>query len=141
MKRKKDVAISVIKKIGLLIVQMKCIFVKQNSNEPTVQNKLPSRDKRHESTVSVNDAIIGFLRQYGLEQKYMEARLKAEWQEVAGNFLASRTKNLFVRDKKLYLELTSSPLRQDAFMYQSELLYRIKEHFGGVDLVQAIVFI
>ncbi len=97
--------------------------------------------KRQNNITPIGEAIAGFLKQFGLEQKYNETRIICEWSEIAGHFLASRTKKIFIRYDKLYLELSSAPLRHDALMYQTELLGRIKAHLNGYEVVKEIVFI
>lgn len=49
------------------------------------------------------------------------------WEEVAGKSIAARTQQVFLKDKKLLVEFSSSAARSEAFMQRDEIVKRINE--------------
>ena len=61
----------------------------------------------------LQDILLAFLRQEGLETPLLEFRITQAWPEVMGEMVNRYTKQVFVRDGKLHVQLTSAPLRQN----------------------------
>ena len=64
----------------------------------------------------LQDILLAFLRQEGLETPLLEYRITQAWPEVMGEMVNRYTKQVFVRDGKLHVQLTSAPLRQNLMM-------------------------
>ncbi len=79
-------------------------------------------------------------KSYRLEAKYREKEIIASWEGLMGKPIANRTRRMFFRDRKLFIELTSAPLKQELSLSKSKILIMLAERFGQ-DTVEDIVFL
>ena len=54
-----------------------------------------------------------------------------DWGELVGKTIASRTESVFIRDKKLFVKLSSGPIKREVQMNKSKILNLIDERFGA----------
>ena len=80
---------------------------------------------------SLHDALLFFLREQGLETPLLEYRVVQAWAEVMGETINRYTKQVFVRDSKLQVQLTSAPLRQNLMMEHKCIAQKLNEHVGS----------
>ena len=80
---------------------------------------------------SLHDALLFFLREQGLETPLLEYRVVQAWAEVMGETINRYTKQVFVRDSKLQVKLTSAPLRQNLMMEHKRIAQKLNEHVGS----------
>ena len=62
---------------------------------------------------SLGAAIKEFLQTYHLEEKVNEQRLMRAWGELLGRLVSNHTKRLYIRNRILYAEIDSAPLRNE----------------------------
>jgi len=91
------------------------------------KNNIP---KRTSDTASVGDAFRAMLKQFHLEERYEENRLRATWEELMGKPIARRTTRLFVKNKVLFVKLNSAPLRHELNIAKPKMLEIICKNFG-----------
>jgi predicted nucleic acid-binding Zn ribbon protein len=78
----------------------------------------------------IGDAIRELLHTYKLETRFDEATLLALWPEIAGTSVARHTRKVYVRQKKLFIELTSPSLKNDFMLHKNRILEIFREKFG-----------
>jgi len=88
----------------------------------------------------LGDAIREMLHELRLDQKLNEVQLVNSWESIVGKMIANHTKELYVRKKKLVIELDLSALKHELILSKSKLLKRLNEAFGK-EVVTDIVFI
>ncbi len=49
------------------------------------------------------------------------------WEDVVGKSMAARTQQIFLKDKKLFVELSSSVARGELLMLRNDIVRRINE--------------
>ena len=86
---------------------------------------------RKEKSVTIGDALLAFLREEGLETPLMEYRITQAWPEVMGETISRYTRQVFVRDGKLKVQLTSAPLRQNLMMEHKRIAQKLNDHVGS----------
>ncbi|MDR0988723.1 MAG: DUF721 domain-containing protein [Prevotellaceae bacterium] len=79
------------------------------------------------------------LREEGLETPLNEQRLIGAWPEVLGPIVASYTRQLYIKNEVLYVQLTSSALRQELMMGRELLIRNLNRHVGA-QVIHQIVF-
>lgn len=89
--------------------------------------------------MSVKDAFNRLLESYALEDKFAESKLMAAWGEVVGKPAARRTQKLQVRNRILYVQISSAPLRQELRMQKELVLKRLLEA-AGKPVISDIIF-
>lgn len=78
----------------------------------------------------IDSLLHQFLRSTKLEQGYAEFRLKRSWNTLLGNAVARKTKSLHIRDRKLFVSLYSSVVRNELEMMKDTLVSRLNEAAG-----------
>jgi len=61
-------------------------------------------------------------------EKILEIRIKRAWGEVLGSMVLQYTRNLYVKDKVLYVSLSSSVLRSELLLCREKLIKSLNEY-------------
>ncbi|MBO4549773.1 MAG: DUF721 domain-containing protein [Bacteroidaceae bacterium] len=83
------------------------------------------------NTVTLQDALMAYLRAQGLETPLLEYRIVQAWPEVMGNTISRYTRQVFIRESKLHVQLTSAPLRQNLMMEHKRIAQKLNAHVGS----------
>ena len=84
-----------------------------------------------ESVPIMRDVLLAFLREEGLETPLLQYRIVQAWPEVMGETISRYTRQVFVRDGKLQVQLTSPSLRQNLLMEHKRIAQKLNEHVGS----------
>ena len=49
------------------------------------------------------------------------------WEEVTGKFIASKTKNMYIKNKVLYVNIESSVIRNELILLREGLINRLND--------------
>ena len=79
----------------------------------------------------MHDVLLAFLREEGLETPLLEYRITQSWQEVMGKMINRYTKQVFVKEGKLQVQITSAPLRQNLMMEHKRIAQKLNEYVGS----------
>jgi predicted nucleic acid-binding Zn ribbon protein len=101
--------------------------------------KKPSAARKQESN-QLSDIIERLIDTYKLRGKYNETYIIAHWEKLVGTAIANRTTQLYFTDKKLYIQVNSSPLRSELFLAKTKFIKMLNEDIGS-QAVEDIVFI
>jgi predicted nucleic acid-binding Zn ribbon protein len=93
---------------------------------------------RKSQTQNISEVISVLLQQNGLDEKLAEIRAIRSWEELLGKTVARYTRNLFIKDKTLYISLNSSIVRNEIMMIRDELIKRLNEK-AGKQVIEKIV--
>jgi len=81
-------------------------------------------------SVPVGRAVEQWLRGSGLLNQSVHAELERAWREVAGQGLAAETRLVGIRRERLWIEVTSAPLRAELEGFRkAELLQGLSQHY------------
>jgi predicted nucleic acid-binding Zn ribbon protein len=89
---------------------------------------------------TLKDAIEQMMQVYKIKRKFDETGIAALWPDLVGKSVANRTKELFIRDKKLFLRLESSVIKNELMLVRTQIVANINERSGS-DLVEDIIFL
>ena len=87
-------------------------------------------DKRTRNQTSLGDAIDKLMRAYGWDGKLKEIDVIAKWEEMMGRAVFLRTKNIYIKNKVLHLEIDSSVMREELLYGKSIIIQRVNETAG-----------
>lgn len=93
-----------------------------------------------DNTQSFSSAFNKFLKSENLEQKFNEKKLIQSWEKLMGKTIASRTSKIFIKDRQMFVYLTSAPLKQQMTTSKSRVLELIIGEFGE-GLIEDIRFL
>lgn len=94
---------------------------------------------RKKNTELLSDVIRQVLREQHLDRPLNEKRLIDAWPLVLGNNIVQYTSELNIRNRVLYVSLTSSVLRHDLFMSREEIKKSLNNQVG-VEVIVDIIF-
>jgi predicted nucleic acid-binding Zn ribbon protein len=92
-----------------------------------------------------NDRPIGevlkeMIETYRLEGKLNELKIVHSWQNVVGDMIAKHTKDVYIRNGKLFVRVDSPALKNELTYNTSTIIERLNEAVGG-KIISEIVFI
>ena len=93
---------------------------------------------RRTKTVSIAQIVENVLGEFKISRKLKEARIIAAWPEVLGP-LAKPDDELYINNKVLFVNLSSSVIRNELSMMRSKLVLRLNEK-AGEEVIKDIVF-
>lgn len=86
----------------------------------------------------LKELIDKMLRSYGLGPKLDEVELIKCWEELVGKMIAKHTRNIYLRNGTLTVELDSAPLKQELSFAKSKLMEKLNQKMGK-QIVQKLV--
>ncbi|MFD2584656.1 DUF721 domain-containing protein [Pedobacter vanadiisoli] len=95
---------------------------------------------RKPNDVTVKDAISKMLDVYRLRRKFDETSILSIWPEIMGTAIANRTKQIYIHDKKLFLRIESSVIKNELIMVRQGIIQKLNEHVGS-EVITEMVFL
>lgn len=95
---------------------------------------------RRKEAAPLESAFKELLKAYRLEDKFQEKLLISSWGEIVGKTIADRTGNIYIREKKLFVTITSGPVKKELQLSKSKVLALIEDKIGK-GVVDDLVFI
>jgi predicted nucleic acid-binding Zn ribbon protein len=89
---------------------------------------------------SLKEAIEQMLNVYKIKRKFEETSIVAIWPELVGKSVANRTKELYISNKKLFLRIESSVIKNELMMMRSQIIGKINDKAKEI-LVEEIIFL
>lgn len=94
---------------------------------------------RRSNTQSLSDVIKEYIKQNRIDSRLKEVDVVAGWERLLGKTIAKYTKNIYIRNGILYVEMVSPVVKNELFMMREEIRRRINED-AGTEVVTQIVF-
>lgn len=88
----------------------------------------------------IKDAIEQMLNVYKLKRKFDETSLVVAWPEMMGKAIANRTKDIFIRDRKMFIRIESSVIKNELVMMRSNIIDKMNERAGS-SVIDEIIFL
>jgi predicted nucleic acid-binding Zn ribbon protein len=89
---------------------------------------------------SMKEAIEQMLNVYKIKRKFDETSIIAAWPELMGKSVANRTKQIYIYEKKLFLRIESSVIKNEIQLMNAQIIEKINEKAGSV-VVESIIFL
>lgn len=83
--------------------------------------------ERRESE-QIGKLIQMFMRINGIETPYNEHRIIEAWPVVMGKIIAQYTKNIFIKNQVLHVQITSPAIKQNLMMERKSIVCRLNEY-------------
>lgn len=94
---------------------------------------------KRQNSSTLGEAIALWIDAMKLRRQVDEARLISAWNPMVGEYMASKTRNIYINDRKLYVYIDSSVVRNELVMAKGMLIRRLNSEGGG-DIIDDIVF-
>lgn len=95
---------------------------------------------RKPNDVTMKDAISKMLDVYRLRKKFDETSILAIWPEIMGTAIANRTTQIYIKDKKLFIRIESSVIKNELVMVRQGIIQKLNEHAGSM-VINEMVFL
>lgn len=93
-----------------------------------------------DNEVTLEEALNAFIHKNGLQEKLDETTLLKNWHEIAGPLISKHTKRIFLKDKKLFIEIDSPIIKNEAYYNRTAFAEMINRE-SGKELVNEIVLL
>jgi predicted nucleic acid-binding Zn ribbon protein len=94
---------------------------------------------RKSNTQPLSAVLREYVRTMNMERKLKEVDVVASWEQLLGKTIAHYTRNIYLSKKILYVELSSSVVKNELVMMREKIRERLNEQ-AGEEMVQKIVF-
>ncbi|GAB1462307.1 DciA family protein [Pedobacter sp. UBA4863] len=95
---------------------------------------------RKPNDITLKQAIDKLLNHYKLRGKFDETGILAMWPEIMGSAVANRTKQIYIHQKKLFVRIESSVVKNELLMVKSAIVDKLNEKSGS-QVITDIVFL
>ncbi len=100
----------------------------------------PGDSGRKSEATPLKEALQDLLKSYHIDGKFQETQLISSWETIMGKAIAKRTGKIYIKDKKMFVELTSAPLKQELNMSKSKVMEMFNNRFNK-NVIEEIVFL
>lgn len=88
---------------------------------------------------NMKEVFDELLKAYGLDQRMAEKRLLNSWPALCGPLITRHTKNLYVRDKVLHVQVDNSVLREELIFSRQKLKEKLNAEAGSEVITDIVV--
>ena len=94
---------------------------------------------RKSAPSTIGDSVNDMLKAFRLEEKFDETNLIGQWERVMGSPIAKRTTKIYISNKKLFVHLSSAPLKHELNMSRDRILVMLTKEFGKPIVNEVII--
>lgn len=89
---------------------------------------------------TLKEAIEQMLNVYKIKRRFDETGIVSAWPDLVGKSVANRTKEIYIHNKKLFLRIESSVIKNELLMMRNQIIAKINEEYKSI-LVEEIIFL
>lgn len=99
-----------------------------------------SPTSRQGDVIALKEGIEALVKAYRLQGKLNEVTVVSSWERVMGKAVALKTKEVYVNQGRLFVRLTSAPLKHELVMAKTRVAELINAEVGEV-VIKEVVFL
>ncbi len=96
------------------------------------------KDKRRSKLLSIKDLTKDFYKKDKIKKGLNDISIYERWIKITNDKIQERTKKVFTKQNKLYIEISSSPLRSELSNNKRSILNKIKKTHKYIDEIYFI---
>lgn len=89
---------------------------------------------------SISDAFSDWISDSGLEQKFVEAKIKTNWEQIVGKSISNCSSSVNVNIPNIYIKINNAPLKEMLFHQKSDLINTINNYLDK-EIIKDIIFL
>lgn len=93
---------------------------------------------RKKNTQKIEEVIQEYLKALKIDDKLKEVNLIKSWDDLVGKTIARSTQNIYIRNRKLFVKLNSSVIRNELYMLRDGLKKALNDR-AGEELIDEII--
>lgn len=94
---------------------------------------------RRSNTQSLSEVLREYIQEMRMERKLKEVDVVQSWEDLLGKTIAGYTRNIYISQKILYVEISSAVAKNELIMMREEIRNKLNEQAGS-EVVAKIVF-
>ncbi|NOQ27149.1 MAG: DUF721 domain-containing protein [Bacteroidales bacterium] len=94
---------------------------------------------RKKNTQKIDDVVREYLKAFKIDDKLKEVRLIKSWDDIVGKTIARSTSNIYINNRKLFVILKSSVIRNELFMLREGLKKALNDKAGEIIIDEIIL--
>jgi len=94
---------------------------------------------RKKNASTLGDAIKAYLKAMGLDKKLKERELINSWEDTLGKNIANATKNIYISNRRLFVEIESAIIKSEILMIKTSIIQSLNKKVGEVVIRDIIV--
>lgn len=95
---------------------------------------------RRTKTLPLKDVLQEYVEAMKMKGKLTEVSLLNSWEKTVGPTISRSTKDIYIKDKKLFVRINSSVIRSELLLIKDGLMSRLNEN-AGTQVILDIVFL
>ena len=96
--------------------------------------------RRSTKALPLKQAIEDMLELYKLKSKFNETYIISYWEQIMGTVISSRTTEIYIKERKLFIQLDSAPLRNELLLAKNKIVSMINKEVGE-DIIEDVIFV
>jgi len=88
----------------------------------------------------LKEALEQMLKVYKIKRRFDETAVIAHWPDFVGKAVANRTKEIYIHERKLFLRIESSVIKNELMLMRSQIIEKINSEAGD-ELILELVFL
>jgi predicted nucleic acid-binding Zn ribbon protein len=94
---------------------------------------------KRSNTQPLKEVLQEYVTALKMNQKLKEVSLVTSWENIVGRTISRATKDIYIKDRKLFVVLNSSVIRHELAMIKLPLMNRLNEE-AKAEVITDIVF-
>lgn len=94
---------------------------------------------KKDNTQTLKEAITDLLKAYRLDGKINELNLISSWEKITGKVTANRTKDIYIKDKSLFVHIDSAALKHELSMNKSKIISELNKEAGSEVITELVI--
>jgi len=94
---------------------------------------------RRSDDVTIKQAMEKLLDVYRLRRKFDETSILTAWPELIGPAIANRTQQIYIKDKKLFVRVESTVIKNELAMMRRQIIGGVNEYVGKVVIEEFVI--
>lgn len=94
---------------------------------------------KRQNSQTIGEVLRDFFEENtALQEKILEIRIQRAWKEILGPMVAQYTQSTYIRNRVLFVSLTSAVLRSELTMCRDRLVKSLNE-YAGAEVIRDII--
>lgn len=94
---------------------------------------------RKSQTQKIGDVIRECLNEMNIDRKLKEVHIVSQWETLMGKTVSTRTSRIYIRNRTLFLHITSPVLKNELLMIRNDIIKRLNEQAGEAVIDQIVL--
>ena len=95
--------------------------------------------KRNQKEEKLSEVVDKYISNVGLKNRFLQQEVISIFNKKMGPFLLKKVSTVYVKDKKLFLKLTSAPFKEEIRMQKTKLISQINFDLDKDYLVDVVL--